>query len=178
MMRRYDSVAVGLHWLSVVLVTGLILSGLGIEEMTEAEKSARMVWHAGFGGLALIVIVTRLGWRLTHPPPPPEPMAGWEARAALALHRAFYVVLIVIPLAGIATALFADYAIRPFALVDIGGAAGADAFVKARAQNVHGFLSDLLLVLIALHVLAALNHQFRRRNNLLARMWFGDRAQG
>jgi cytochrome b561 len=37
----------------------------------------------------------------------------------------------------------------------------------------HGFSWTLLLLLIILHIGAALYHQFFRRDNLLARMWFG-----
>jgi len=39
----------------------------------------------------------------------------------------------------------------------------------------HGLISWLLLGLIALHVGAAMYHQFLRRDNLLGRMWFGTR---
>jgi len=37
----------------------------------------------------------------------------------------------------------------------------------------HGLLSNVMLALVALHVGAALYHQFVRKDNLLARMWFG-----
>lgn len=37
----------------------------------------------------------------------------------------------------------------------------------------HLFIAITLLVLIVLHILAALYHQFLRRDNLIARMWYG-----
>ncbi len=40
----------------------------------------------------------------------------------------------------------------------------------------HGFSWTVLLLLIILHVAAALYHQFWRRDNLFGRMWFGSRA--
>lgn len=39
----------------------------------------------------------------------------------------------------------------------------------------HGGIWTLLLLLILLHIGAALYHQFIRKDNLLARMWFGKR---
>jgi cytochrome b561 len=39
----------------------------------------------------------------------------------------------------------------------------------------HGITATVLILLIALHVGAALYHQFIRKDNLLARMWFGKR---
>jgi cytochrome b561 len=40
----------------------------------------------------------------------------------------------------------------------------------------HGLSWTLLLLLIALHIGAALYHQFLRKDNLLGRMWFGSSA--
>ncbi len=40
----------------------------------------------------------------------------------------------------------------------------------------HGASWTILLLLIILHVAAALYHQFWRRDNLFGRMWFGNRA--
>ncbi len=40
----------------------------------------------------------------------------------------------------------------------------------------HGFSWTVLLLLIILHVAAALYHQFFRRDNLFSRMWFGSRT--
>jgi cytochrome b561 len=37
----------------------------------------------------------------------------------------------------------------------------------------HGFIAPALLLLVALHVGAALYHQFLLKDHLLARMWYG-----
>ena len=42
-------------------------------------------------------------------------------------------------------------------------------------RGVHGLAANILLLLIVLHVGAALYHQFIRRDNLIARMWYGAR---
>ena len=41
--------------------------------------------------------------------------------------------------------------------------------------GLHGLSANLLLLLILLHVAAAFYHQFIRRDNLIARMWYGAR---
>jgi len=41
----------------------------------------------------------------------------------------------------------------------------------------HGGIWTLLLLLILLHIGAALYHQFILKDNLLGRMWFGKRAE-
>jgi cytochrome b561 len=40
----------------------------------------------------------------------------------------------------------------------------------------HGYLALLLVGCIVLHVLAALYHQFVRKDRLFRRMWFGRRV--
>ena len=42
-------------------------------------------------------------------------------------------------------------------------------------RAVHGIVAKLLMLLIALHIVAALYHQFVRRDGLLSRMGFGRR---
>jgi cytochrome b561 len=39
----------------------------------------------------------------------------------------------------------------------------------------HGITATVLILLLALHIGAALYHQFIRKDNLFARMWFGKR---
>jgi len=40
---------------------------------------------------------------------------------------------------------------------------------------IHGLVAYLVALLVVVHILAALYHQFIRRDNLLARMWYGSR---
>jgi len=40
------------------------------------------------------------------------------------------------------------------------------------ARNIHEFLRPVLLVLVLIHVLASLFHQFVQKNSIFKRMWF------
>ena len=44
----------------------------------------------------------------------------------------------------------------------------------APAHTVHAAIGVVLISLVAVHTLAALYHQFLRRDALLGRMWFGQ----
>lgn len=60
-----------------------------------------------------------------------------------------------------------------------GGEGGEDGFLRGGRFFLgafHGFSWTVLLLLLILHVAAALYHQFFRRDNLFGRMWFGNRA--
>jgi len=48
-------------------------------------------------------------------------------------------------------------------------------FNDLAARLVHGILAKVLMLVIVAHVLAALYHQFIRKDSLFSRMWFGAR---
>ena len=85
-------------------------------------------------------------------------------------HYALYLFAILMALSGVSTALQAGL----FSIVF--GASGAplpiDFFVYP-VRYVHGYVALILILLILLHVGAALFHQFLRKDNLLSRMGFG-----
>ena len=46
---------------------------------------------------------------------------------------------------------------------------------RSPLRMIHGLAAYLLALLVGIHILAALYHQFIRRDNLFARMWYGSR---
>lgn len=51
-----------------------------------------------------------------------------------------------------------------------------DSFDHLPQRAAHGVIAICLVALIALHVVAAIYHQFILRDGLLRRMWFGKRS--
>jgi cytochrome b561 len=56
------------------------------------------------------------------------------------------------------------------------GAALPESFLAFPTRVLHGYIARFLVGLIALHVAAALYHQFVRKDGLLGRMAFGHGA--
>lgn len=105
------------------------------------------------------------------PPPLPESVPRWRARAAPLTHGAFYFLLIAMPLTGWLRTSPGRYPLRWFGLVDIPKFPIApDTPEAALAAQSHAWLGWALLALAALHVAAALHHHFRLRDALLLRM--------
>ncbi len=50
-----------------------------------------------------------------------------------------------------------------------------ESFAGLLPRVVHGWMAKLIVVLVVLHVVGALFHQFGLRDRLLSRMWFGQR---
>ena len=103
--------------------------------------------------------------------PADEPtLEGWQRQVAHLTHWGLYLLLIAVPLAGyIGISRFP--ALEVFGLFTLPALAAPDKDAAATAFLVHAWLAWALLVLLAMHVGAALQHHFIRKDNVLARMW-------
>jgi len=168
----YSTVAVILHWGIALAILAQILL-ITAHEATEGPISREFVEiHKSLGITILLATLARIIWRLMNPPPPlPIGMKPWEKIAARAVQVGFYLLLLVIPLTGWAamSARGRDiifWGLFNWPLLPIGG--GREA---ARAwMGWHELGVKALYVLLALHVLAALKHQFVDRDNVLRTM--------
>ena len=176
---RYSKVAMGLHWLIALMIIGLIIFG---KLMTNPETPNRFVLyqlHKSFGILVLLFSILRLGWRLTHKPPPlPDGMTSWERAAAKFTHIAFYVFMIGMPLLGWAMVSASPIPI-PTRIFDTVPWPNIPGIVRDEAladffKMLHHNIAHFTMALIALHVGAALKHQFVNKDGLLSRMFPGS----
>lgn len=169
---RYSAVAMFLHWvIAIVVIVNWRLAEAG-EHLEGAAAAVYMNPHKALGITILVLTLVRLGWRLVNPPPPMDPeIAGWERKLAKTVHAIFYVLLIGLPLGGwLASSMFSrgiDY----FGLFEIPALpVGENAALGKQIFELHATGGTVMLLLIVLHILGALKHQFFDRNNELARM--------
>ncbi len=168
--QAYGPVARTLHWLVFFLVAGQILIGWTMPHIRPGVPQEGLVgWHLSIGALLMLVVVVRIAWRLVRPAPPAQ-MAGWERVLAALTHLALYALLIVIPVLGWAAAGFFGYHLRLFGLIPLPAIADHTMRWAHEAGDVHDLLTNVLLGVVGLHVLAALWHYFVRRDGVLQRM--------
>ena len=82
---RYTGTAIALHWLVALLLLGQFAFGLALEDIPRGtpERGYFVNLHKSTGVLIGVLIVLRLGWRLTHRAPPlPVRTPGWQRRAS------------------------------------------------------------------------------------------------
>lgn len=177
--EKYDSVAMALHWIIAVLMIFMIffgedLMGEGGEGGAEAMTGTVLPsLHVSIGTAILLLSVMRLTWRVMNPPPAlPAGMAGWEIILTKLTHGLFYILMIGLPVTGWLG--FPRYlsenpamsAVTLFGVLPVPGAPSLGLPVGL----LHNLGSKLGMVLVILHVLAALKHQFISRDGLLSRM--------
>ena len=171
---RYDAVAMLFHWVTAALMIFMILIGETLMEMGEdAGSTFGPSLHVSIGVTILALTLLRIIWRLTHPAPAhPASMKAHERAAAGAVHGLFYLLLLGLPLSG--WLAFGEFVSEEpaMAAVRVFGAYPLPASPDwgESAEDIHEAGSKIAMALTALHVLAALKHQFIDRDGTLGRM--------
>jgi cytochrome b561 len=176
---RYDRVAITLHWLIALGVLAQIALGWWMIEIPKQPVGVRAYWfnlHKSIGLTLAALIALRVAWRLTHRPPPlPGSVPQWQVRAARASHALLYVCLVVMPLAGYLGSTFSGYPIKYFGLT-VPGWGWKDDALKDFFSALHYSAAWCFMVLIGLHVAAALKHLLIDRDGVFARILPGPRS--
>ncbi len=168
--KRYNPVHVTLHWLTALLIFLPIMSGFFVLARTpDAQEAPMLGMHKWLGIILGLVIIARIVTRFVFKRPAPadagHPLLNLAGKVT---HFLLYV--------GAFAMLFSgDSLDEAYGLEKIlagNGTMPADLFVYPE-RMIHGNFAYVLAALVALHVGAALYHQFIRKDNLLARMWYG-----
>ncbi len=176
LVSRYHPLLVALHWLMALMISvSLVVGFLVLAETSNIDpgKIAVLRVHMAVGMAILALMLLRFVVRMRSRRPPEATTGNAKLdRAAPLTHYGFYLVVVFVTLSGFTTAIVAGLPAIVF------GGSGEplppdfDVFLPKAA---HAFWAWVLLALIALHLLAALYHQFVRKDGLLARMSFGRR---
>jgi cytochrome b561 len=177
----YSTVAIVLHW----LIAALLLTNIGLAwyfgTLKGPAEVAPLALHKSIGITVLLLTLVRIGWRFASPPPPlPDSLRPWEIWAAKATHVLFYLIMLGMPLSGWAMVSASPlirlhptvlYGVLPWPAVPYGHL-DSDALHGLRKLfgRTHAILAWVAYFTIAIHVLAALKHQFLDRDDVMGRM--------
>jgi cytochrome b561 len=171
----YGSVSIGLHWLIALVFLAQILLGVAMTRILPETAVATFwayQWHKSFGLLLLFLSALRLVWVLVETRP--VDLAGHgSALAAGMVHRYLLFAPILIALAGWIIVSVSPLAIPTFAfnlvvVPHLPLVPGDEA--ERRAIAVHRWLAYGTAIIVAIHIAAALMHQFLWRDGTMARM--------
>ncbi|MBN3752630.1 cytochrome b [Paraburkholderia sp. Tr-20389] len=171
--QRYSRTAIALHWLiALLMICGFYLGWIMTDIPGFTPTKLKYVsWHKWIGVTVFALAVLRLIWRATHEAPSmPAAMPAWQKGAAHATHALLYVLMLAIPVTGYFFSSAAGVQVVYLGVLPLPTLIGPDQALKAVLRTAHIALNYTLLALFAMHVLAALKHQFVERDGLLARM--------
>lgn len=169
---KYGATAKWLHWLVGFIVIIMLIFGSGLESLPLDEREQIIMGHSGLGTLVLILMLIRWPWRLTHDVPgPTDTMGTWQTRLSKVMHWALYVLLVLQPIFGILQAMYlTDYEVAAFGQIAYSSMAADNEQMANIFHIAHGVNAKLLMVLVLVHIGAALYHHFWQKDNVLRRM--------
>ncbi|MEV8465727.1 cytochrome b/b6 domain-containing protein [Fluviibacterium sp. DFM31] len=152
----YSRAQIRLHWIVAGLIVLQFVLHESISDAFDMAMEGRQIafnplvaQHVAGGVLIGLLVLWRLVLRLRRgAPPPPENEHPLLKLAAHATHWTFYALMLMLPVSG---------AVAWFGLVE-------------PAAETHEFLKAILMLLVLLHVAAALYHQFVLKTDVLMRM--------
>jgi cytochrome b561 len=177
--KRYNPALVSLHWIIAILIFGTFLLA-GEDEGGAAATIAgipTMGVHMLLGITILVLLTIRLiiRWRTQHP--------DWATTGNRFLdkvgeitHWALYIFTFGMTITGISLAMRGNRLARVLGLASA-APSGQFRSIGFSIGMFHGAIWFFLLLLILLHVGAALYHQFILKDNLLGRMWYGKQTE-
>ncbi|MBD3813596.1 MAG: cytochrome b [Betaproteobacteria bacterium] len=169
---RYSTPAIVLHWLVALLIFVAFPLGLYMADLPlSPEKLKLFSYHKWIGVTVFMLAGLRVGWRLTHTPPPlPASVAGWQRRASAVAHGLLYLLILVIPISGWLMSSAKGVQTVWFGVLPLPDLIGKDKALGHLLEEVHETLNYTLLALVVLHVAGALQHHFIERQPFLQRM--------
>ena len=97
-------------------------------------------------------------------------MPAWQLRSAQVMHLALYVLFFAVPLVGWAYSSAVGYPIVWFGVLPLPDFVPVDKALAHDLKELHEVLAWALVVIAAVHIVAALKHQFIDRDGLIDRM--------
>ena len=171
MSRDYDPLTKVLHWLIFVLVAAQYAVGEFMPHIGRNTPNEGLVaWHISLGAAVMLAIVVALIWRVVHPVPQTDEIALWQQRLATFVHWILYLLIFAMTVLGWAATNYRGWDVKLFGVVPLPFIAAKGDRWAHTAGDIHTFLVNVLLGLVAVHVGAALYHHFIARDRVLKRM--------
>jgi cytochrome b561 len=170
--ERWGSVAKAFHWLMALMLIGLLLVGWWMTDLPNSrDKFEIYALHKSTGLTVLMLVVFRILWRVLDPTPTlPPNTPRWQRLSAKLSHVALYAVMLAMPLSGWLYNSASNFPLKWFDLIKLPALSGPDRELKALAGDLHEALAITLVVLLTVHIGAALKHHFIDRDSIVRRM--------
>lgn len=177
-MRRYNSIAIALHWVLALALVGCFCLGFYMSELPISPWRLRLFNYHKWTGITILALsVWRLLWRLTHLPPEHACMPAWQQSMARGAHGLLALLSLAIPLVGWAYSSSAGFPIVVFGVLPLPDFVPVDKALADALKSWHKALAWTLVLVVVAHIAAALKHQFIDRDGLLSRMWFAPHSK-
>jgi cytochrome b561 len=176
---RYSSLQKTLHWTMAALIVVMVAVGLTMRRIGDGEfKDTLYELHKSIGVILFLLALTRVVVRWRRGAPPLEPgIPAWQRAAAHASHYALYVLIVLLPVAGLIGTSSCCAPVNVFWTVPVTLPVPHEEAFYERVFSVHFALAYALVAVALIHVGGAFQHHFIRRDRTLIRMLPGGHGE-
>lgn len=159
------------HWSSALLFLIVLITGLSFDYIEKgAFKGELFTWHKSLSIIVLVLAIARTIWRIKEGKiEPTRTLPAWQQKCATVLHHTLLLITIIMPLSGVLMTIGKGYPLN-FFTINLIAAGEKTPWLSSLGGQIHHFLPNLIIALLALHILAAIKHQFIDKDNTLGRM--------
>lgn len=168
---RYTTTAIIFHWLMALLIFAALAMGVYMVDLRiSPDKLKLYAWHKWIGVTVIVLAAFRLWWRLYQAPPPEPVMPVWQRNAAKVTHYFFYGLFFLIPISGWLFSSAKGFQTVYLGIIPLPDLIDKNDEIATILKQVHLLAGYFLGGLLALHIGAALKHQFIDKDGLMRRM--------
>ena len=171
-LHRYTGVAIALHWLIAFAILGTFLLGQYMTNLQLSPAKLKLYsYHKWIGVTIFLLMLMRIAWRLAHRPPlPPASMPAWQHSAASIAHFFLYALTLAIPVSGWLMSSASGFQVVYLGVIPIPDLLAKSKDAAQELKQLHEALNWLMVLVVAMHVAAALKHHLMDRDDVLQRM--------
>lgn len=147
-----------MHWLFASVILGAIGIAFYMDDMPFSPQKMQLInYHKWLGVLALILAAPRIYAGLTGYAK--RPLSTWEDTLAHICHKLMYVLMVIVPLAGMAMSQAKGYPVVLFGLVPMPTLPFVTKDMAEMLTVLHVTSANLLVATVVLHVVGAVKRQ-------------------
>ncbi|WP_342028803.1 cytochrome b [Aliiruegeria lutimaris] len=172
--KGYTTPARLLHWTVALFVLLLIPAGFVMVQqgLPRTLQNTLFLFHKNFGVIVLVLMLLRVAYRFfVRPPALPDHLPDWQRKIADISHRLLYVALFVMPISGYIRVRAGGFPIEGLDALGIGTLLPRSEMIANVAKTIHYLTAFAIVVLLMMHIGAALQHALLRRDGVFERMW-------
>ena len=168
--QKYGLISSLFHWTMAILLFVNYLLGSVVEDF-ENNPFINMNLHMTLGCLIFLIGTLRLAWRFLNLEPQPIQQNRMLKKISNNIFILFYSLIFLIPISGYALTNADGYLVSFFGK-DLYPVFHKSDLLEDFFEESHEILANLLLLLVALHVSAALYHKYIEKIDIFKRIGF------
>ncbi len=162
--QKYSKAVIAIHWISAVLILSLFPLGKYLSNLEPIDKLPFIKIHAILGCIVFVLTLVRcVLFFTTDRPEHLSTGSKFNDFLAKAIHRAFYVLLLIIGISGIVTLVLGGY-------IDAITTASPSAILpknEIMSLKIHNILAIIIMGLFVMHVAGVIRYNIKNKVNVI-----------